>query len=457
MRTLLGVLKASDLDAVNEKTRLRFRDMNEFRTPEALIVHEQGMLPDEKLLELCCEEYNIKLECPQRSYIPKEMLQKFYDKFCVPIHYSVATGTVTVGVLPERSTTPIIVDNYNVEKVMVPIYYYVDLYVSYYGQPPFLYELPVIDKLSFIVDEAVSLEAADITITNIASGARVYYNVRKKKVYSKRAIHFEDVRQIVSLLETQAGEVSSGVSRDPRYLSVRLDRHHRGRVVVNKTYYGHSITIRVLPDDLLTMSLEDLNLKESACTFIREKMLSREKGLRLFIGETMSGKNTTILSSLLELVKQDRYKIISVEQPVEILVDGIEQIDAETDDEFAKNADSLLRQNPDIVYFTEITARTAESILKQSNTSKAVFTSVHANSISDVIPRLQDITNMSLDRLVLTIHSCVYQELVRDEEHDKLYPVNRCVYFDDDLKYRLYGKSMSEMKLILKEVEEAWH
>ena len=139
------------------------------------------------------------------------------------------------------------------------------------------------------------------------------------------------------------------------------------------------------------------------------------------------------------------------------MVDGIEQIDAETDEEFEMNADSLLRQNPDIVYFTEITARTAASIIKQANTSKAVFTSVHANSISDVLSRLQDITSASADRLILTLQSCVYQELVRDEERDEIYPINRCVYFSDELKMRLYGKSIAEMKMILQEVENQWH
>ena len=220
--------------------------------------------------------------------------------------------------------------------------------------------------------------------------------------------------------------------------------------------YFDLVTIRVLPDDLLTTTLEELNIKPNACEFIRNHVLSKEKGLRLFIGETMSGKNTTILSSLLELVAEDRYKIVSVESPVEILVDGIVQINTETEEMFAKNADSLLRQNPDIVYFTEITEKTAYSILKQSNTSKAVFSSVHANSIADVISRLMDITSVDSDRIVQTLQSCIYQVLVRDEEHDRIYPVNKCVHFDEALKARLYGQPVYKKREIIKEVEDAW-
>ena len=240
------------------------------------------------------------------------------------------------------------------------------------------------------------------------------------------------------------------------HFAIDINKQNRGRVVVNKTYYGLLTTIRVLPNTLLNKRLEDLNIEPDTCEFIRETMLSSSKGLRLFIGETMSGKNTTILSALKELVDKDTYKIVSLEQPVEILVDGIEQINAETDEEFELNADSLLRQNPDIVYFTEITARTATAVMQQSNTAKAVFSTIHANSIAEVLFRLEDITQLPIDRIILTLHSCVYQELVRDDKTDTVKPYNRCVYFDDSLKLRLYGKSVAEIVGILREVENGW-
>ena len=185
-------------------------------------------------------------------------------------------------------------------------------------------------------------------------------------------------------------------------------------------------------------------------------MLSREKGLRLFIGETFSGKNTTILSALRELVATNKYKIVSIESPVETLVEGVEQINVETEEEYAQNAASLLRQNPDVVYITEITNYTAQDTIQTANTGKVVFSTVHANSISDVLSRLMDITGMSSDRLLLSMHSCIYQELVRDEETDTIKPVTRCLYFSDELKMQLYGKSLGECKVILQKEEAAW-
>lgn len=457
MLQLAGLLSATNQRLVEESTKLRFKDPTEFHTPEALLIWEQRLLGETELLRICSREYGRELQTPMPMYIPPEIVQEFRGHDCVPIRYDTREEKVYVGVLPEREKyIPDVKGNVTV-RIHVPIYYYVQLYERHYGPPDFLYKLPPADKFNMIVEEAVSLNAADITITNVAEGAQVYYNVRKRKVPSRRTVQREDVDQFATILSTKARAAIAEVDNHPRYFSVKLDMHHRGRVVINRTYYGRSITIRVLSDDVLQTELEDLNIKPNACAFIREKMLSREKGLRLFIGETMSGKNTTILSALRELTMLNKYKIVSVESPVETLVEGVEQIDTQTDEEFSENATSLLRQNPDVVYITEITAWTAGATIQTANTGKVVFSTIHANSISDVLSRLMDITGMSGDRLLLSMHSCCYQELIRDEETDTIKPYNRCLYFSDELKMKLYGKSVGEMKIILQEEEAKWN
>lgn len=457
MISLQGLLTATELQNVRDKTKLIFADSSLFKTAESVVVHEQNMLSDEQLLQACRDEYGVKLFTPRREYIPRAVLDKVKGMNVVPISYNAAAGVMDVGIIPDLQPKARSAGTVNFKFVKVPIYYYVDMYTDYYGRPDFIMELPAKDYLDFIFSEAVSLKASDITIFN-ASGnrAEVIYNVRKRLVHSRRKLDGSLVKSLAHTLATSGSSEFDEASEDPRFFSIRVDMHNRGRVVVNKVYHGWCITIRVLPDDYLETSLEDLNIKPNACEFIRKYVLSEEKGLRLFIGETMSGKNTTILSALMELVALDKHKIVSVESPVEILVDGIIQINADTEDAFAKNADSLLRQNPDIVYFTEITEKTAYSILKQANTSKAVFSSVHANSIADVISRLMDITGVDSDRVVQTLQSCVYQVLKRDDEHDRIYPENRCIHFDDELKSRLYGKPLYEKHAILKEVEDSW-
>ena len=461
MINLQSILSAQDQESVMKLTKLRFDIDADIKTPEALILHEQRMLSDNEIMNLCQKVYDdigmpAKLCMPRVSYMPASLINKFAGMNCIPINYSVQLNTVLVGVLPEMHSSVILVENYSVQLVDVPIFFYVKYYTKYFGQPKFLLPIPITEKADIIVNEALDLGASDITISSIASGASVYYNVRKKKVHSNRQIEKDDVEKLVSLFATRAGGTIDLDSHDskPRYFSVDLNLHNRGRTVVNKTYYGYSMTTRVLSNDVMSVSLEDLNIRAATAQFIRKHMLDvNDPGLRILIGETGSGKNTTVLAALLELVNTDKYKIVSLEQPVEILVDGIEQINAETDEEFSANADSLLRSNPDILYFTEITARTAEPILRASNTGKTVFTSLHANSISDVFSRLMDITGMGLDRLISTVQSCTYQKLVRDEELDKVFPENKCLYFSEELKYKLYGRSLSEVKRIIQQEE----
>ena len=459
IQSLIGTISAVDVDLIDQKTSLRFKDRNQFKTPESLIIHEQQIIPDERLLDACQMEYNTILVTPQPRYVPPEIIAKFKDQSVVVLDYNVADSVVTLGTIPEfkNKTSTLYSDYYQFKIVLVPLYYYVDVFTKQFGEPDFLAELPVKDKWDFIVQEAIELGASDITVTNTQLGAQVYYNARKTKVMSKRSLAKKDVQAIVDLLASSAKATFADDSAKPRFFSIDINRQNRGRVVVNKTMYGKLMTIRVLPNSVLNKTLEELNIQQDTCDFIRNVMLSQEKGLRLFIGETMSGKNTTILCALLELVKRNTMKIVSLEQPVEILVDGIEQIHCETDEEFELNADSLLRQNPDIIYFTEITERTSNAIMKQANTAKAVFSSVHANSIADVLFRLQDITGMPLDRLILTMHSCVYQELVRNPKTDTIVPYNRCVYFSDDLKTRLFGKDIAEVRNVLMGEELRWN
>ena len=77
-------------------------------------------------------------------------------------------------------------------------------------------------------------------------------------------------------------------------------------------------------------------------------------------------------------------------------------------------------------------------------------------SISDVVARLEDITNLSSDRILMCLQSCVYQELKYFPEEDRVRPINRCLHFSDELKMRLFGKSLGEIKMALKEIEDKW-
>lgn len=456
MMRLQGHMSSTDYNMVCEKTKLMFGDQSKFKTPEALIVYQQRMVDPGILLDLCSQEYNQILYTPKASYVPKEVLDFFAKYSVVVISYSPKDNMVELGTLPELAVQDMYSGRYQVKWIAVPIYYYCELREKQYGRPDFYNDLPAKDLWDLVVEEALHLDAADITLTTTRNGAEVYYNVRKRKVRSRRHMLKAEVMDVIKIISSGANATLAEVTAKPKYFGVDLNKNNRGRVCINKTYYGMLVTVRVLSNDTFNKTLEQLNIEEHSAKFIRQYMLKREKGLRLFVGETMSGKNTTILAALRELVELDRYKIVSLEQPVEILVDGIEQINCETDEEFALSADSLLRQNPDIEYFTEITARTAQAILMQANTGKMVFSTIHANSLHEVFFRLQDITGYSIDRLLLNVHSLCWQELVRDEADDTIHPINKCFYMSDELRSKLLGTSFKEVFDEMKIYEDNW-
>ena len=179
MNTLIGMLKATLIDDISKATALRFKNVADFVTPEALLVYEQNILSDDILLDLCNREYQqsdkkdwgILRRTPRITYVPSDIVDYFYDYRAIVIDYDIEKNLVTLGVLPEFVDDKIIVDKYQTKKVLVPIYYYVSNYYKQYGEPDFLAKLPVVDLLHFIYREAISIRASDITITTTSRGA----------------------------------------------------------------------------------------------------------------------------------------------------------------------------------------------------------------------------------------------------------------------------------------------
>lgn len=457
MRDLIGIVPRDTLYVITESTRLRFADILQFRTAEALLLYEQRVLPEDQLFDLCQSEYDEELYPVEEQYIPVEILNHFANTSGVPVCINNAANEIIVGILPEIPVGVFTYESYNIITKYITIYDYVRLHSKYWGEPKFLHAVPVSDKLMFIIAEAVELGAADITITNVYEGSRVYYNVRKKKVNSRRALTRNDVESIALLMCDRAGHSMDRIATEPIYIANRLDEHHRGRICINRNFYGVAISIRVLSDDPLKMGLADLNLAKTTVDFVNEYVLDRTPGLRLWIGETMSGKNTSICCALSILAQEDSCKIVSVEQPVETPIPNVEQLEVSTEEEFAQVTGSLVRQNPDVVYIVEMNHMTALDTIKVANTSKIVFSTIHANSIADTISRIMDLTGLSVDRVIMSLHTCIYQKLIRNEEEDKLYPQTRCVFFSEAFKQRLYEKPLSEVQQIIREEEMSWH
>lgn len=455
MLDFAGIFPIDTQHQISTYTDLRFKDKSKYVCAEALCLYEQRFISVEEIIELCKKAYAITgkiydIQVPIVSYVPDNIKMQFKDTGGIPTSYSASEHKVMVSIIPEIEYNPIIVPGFEIETQIVPIFSYFTVYTRYYGMHPDLQEIPAKTLFDSIVDEAINIGASDITISNVKDRAVAYFNVRKKKVFSNRILTANNMEDIVQILCFQSPITASNRAK---YVGVDLNSEYRGRACINRKLKGYEITIRLLPNAAFDKVLEDCNLATQTVNFIRTYMMNREHGLRVIAGAPMSGKNTTALAMLNEIINKQSRKVVSVEMPVEQSLDGIEQINCDTMEEYKSNIQSLIRQNPDFIYLTEMSDETSLDIMHIGNIGKSVLTTLHANSVSDVIGRIQDMTNLSYEKIIQALHSITYQELLRDEETDTVYPVNRYIYLSQERKNLLVGKSYGEIISMLRSWE----
>ena len=450
MLNLNARLGIRDIEKVQEYTKLRLKEPGSVKMAESIALYEQKYMDDAEILALCEEAEGVKLYEPETNYVPEDIVSCLRDSGLVPVSYIHKDRLVTCVELPEFGGNTLL-EQYQVEKFPTTLPYYLAQYQYHYGRHPMLQFVPVTTVFRSIVQEAINLGAADITISTLGMSSRVYYNVRKRIVEAKRIFAAEDIRDLITYLCVKSPY--NWGTRTPKYVDVDLTREYRGRVVINAKYKGYTITIRLLPNVAFGQKVDTLSLSQETRQWLLDNILDDEPGLRLIVGETMSGKNTTALALLSELTGRGKFKIISVEMPVEQTLPGIEQINTETLQEYSENIKSLIHQNPDFVYITEIRDVTGLDTLQITNTGKRVLSTLHANSVADTVSRLADITGLSLDRVIQSLHSVVFQKLIRNDAQDYVYPRDRYVRFDSDLKNSLYGKSLGEIIRLIREKE----
>lgn len=452
MLNLEGVLPASKIRDINDYTNLRFCEKEAFETPEALSLYEQGYMSKEEVKRLCEAHYGYELYEPVPSYIPEKIVSFFRNSGCVPVLYQPLSKVITVVYLPELSYVKHEYPDHTIVYKPTTIYYYLQRYQMLYGLHKCLQNsIPAKTLFDFVVKEALELGAVDITISNSGEGVAVYYKTLRGKINSHYYFNSDFILDLKELLTIQSP--MDELSKEPKRLSYTISSKHRARVLINYKFGGYVITIRLLDNATFNTDISELNLTPKSCEALKKHILNAGKGLRIIAGATANGKNTTALCLLRELAKEDSYKIMSVEMPVEQELSGIEQLDCETVEEYVKNIQSLIWANPDFIYITEIQDETGLATLQVSNTGKCVLSTLHANSVGDVISRLVDITKLDQDRVIQALHTVVYQELIIDDEQ-QVRPKVRYVRFTDELKYKLYGKSLGEVIKIIREYEE---
>lgn len=442
-------LDVKDISNIQEYTSLRFKEPLRYRLANTFSMYEQGYLSDEELRAYSEEVTGLKFDLVFKSVLRDKIVNAFENTNLVPFYVIESEHKIICGATPDISYTKPFIVNYEVEIKNITLYDYLTQYQELYGRHDILVKLPIKTVFDMVIKEAIDKKASDITISTLGNASKVYYCVHKDTIKSNRVIDAEDMEDLIRLISIKSPY--DFMSMKPKYVDIELNDDYRGRVVINKKFKGYVITIRLLPNELFDFTLEKLNVSSDILPFLSNKVCDRRVGLRLIVGATNSGKNTTALSLLRKIVDSRSMKVVSVENPVEQVVPGIEQINTETEEEYALSVQSLVRQNPDFVYVTEINDTTAKPIIKVCNTGKCVLSTLHANGVAETITRLMDLTGLEQDRIIQQLHSVMYQELYWEEDHFK--PYIKYLEFDDEIKQELYGLSLGEMVKIIKSKE----
>lgn len=244
--------------------------------------------------------------------------------------------------------------------------------------------------------------------------SHIFFRIDRKKRYqlsipSNAALRLSQAIKQRSGIEAgrlkghQDGSMEVRILENQYLLSVRVN--------TISTVSGEQITMRLQMEE--RHNLADLGFRKDHLDKAK-KVISGLKGIIVVIGVTGSGKTTTLYSMLSEL-DFDAYNIITMEDPVEIRMKGLNQVQISDDAEqgWSETIRACLRQAPDVVLMGEIRdAETAQRAVEMSLTGHLVLTTIHANSIDSITERLKDLGVHNVDSFVNAVELAIHQELV---------------------------------------------
>jgi len=275
-------------------------------------------------------------------------------------------------------------------------------------------EAPVIRLVNLIITRAIESRASDIHIEPFENKLKVRYridgmlhDVESPPIRLKAAI----TSRIKIMAKLNIAE--RRLPQDGR-LKLRVGGNEIDfRVSTIPTMFGESIVMRLLNREKLILNLEELGFSpQTLATF--ESLIKRPYGMILVTGPTGSGKTTTLYAAL-EKINSPEKKIITVEDPVEYQLEGVNQIQVKPQIglTFASGLRSIVRQDPDIILIGEIRdAETAEIAIQSALTGHLVFSTLHTNDAPGAITRLLEM-GMEDYLLASSLIGVVAQRLVR--------------------------------------------
>ena len=273
---------------------------------------------------------------------------------------------------------------------------------------------PMVQLVRSIIEQSVRLRASDIHIDALEKQVRIRYRIDGVLV-EKMLYDISLLPAIITRLKILSGmDISEKRKPQDGRLSMTVDRQEYDiRASCLPTFYGEKVVLRIQLASGLTRTLGELGMRQHEMDIFK-RILAKPNGIILVTGPTGSGKSTTLYSALSALNKED-VNIITVEDPVEASIAGINQVHVNTKVglTFASALRSILRQDPDIIMIGEIRdSETAGIAVQASITGHLVVSTLHTNSAAATVTRLID---MGIESFLLadSLNGIVAQRLVR--------------------------------------------
>ncbi|HKV48145.1 MAG TPA: GspE/PulE family protein [Candidatus Acidoferrales bacterium] len=279
---------------------------------------------------------------------------------------------------------------------------------------------PVVRLVDTVIFTALERRASDIHVETRNSEVAVKYRIDGVLQYAMKPLDKDWHATILSRIKVMAelDIAERRVPQDGRFRVRYKGRFIDFRVSIMPSVYGEDAVLRVLDKETLSEKFRNLTLDVvgfDSDDILRFRRYIREPyGMVLVTGPTGSGKTTTLYAAINE-IKNDEDKIITIEDPVEYQVRGITQIPVNEKKglTFARGLRSILRHDPDKIMVGEIRDQeTAQIAINSALTGHLVFTTVHANNVTDVIGRF---INMGVEpyNFVSALNCILAQRLVR--------------------------------------------
>ena len=273
---------------------------------------------------------------------------------------------------------------------------------------------PIVMLVKDMIEKAVRQRASDIHIEPMENIIRVRYRI-DGALYERARYGVNVLSAIIARIKIIGGmDISEKRKPQDGRITQIVDRvEYDIRVSVLPTVYGEKVVMRLAAKSALNRDKSQLGFKPYELEQF-DYILKNPHGIILVTGPTGSGKSTTLYTALSELNKED-VNIITVEDPVEANIDGINQVQVNTkaDLTFATALRSILRQDPDIIMIGEIRDQETASIAVQASiTGHLVVSTLHTNSSASTITRLED---MGIESYLIadSVIGVIAQRLVR--------------------------------------------